>query len=250
MHKKIWFVIIGSIMIMTASSQTLFTYGGQPVDAKEFIRAFNKNNQASSSNKSKAMRDYLELYINSKLKVQEAIDRGYDTLPMIKSEMENLRMQIIENYMSDPKTEEKLLNEAFQRSLKDIHVAHIFISFKNSAGIEDTIAANQKLRTVQQRLQKGEDFMKVAQEISDDPAAKNNKGDIGYITVFSLPYEIENIVYTTPPGKYSQPLRSKSGFHIFKNLGERKGMGKMKAQQILLAFPPDSDEYSNKQIGL
>jgi len=248
MYKKSILGIIACVMMTVASSQTLFTYGNTPVDAKEFLRAFNKNNQAVSSAKAKAISDYLELYIRSKLKVQEAIDRGYDSLPMIRGEIENLRMQIIENYMTDPQTEEKLVSEAFQRSLKDIHVAHIFISFKNSSGIDDTTAANQKLKTVQQRLQKGEDFLTVAQETSDDPSAKNNKGDIGYITVFSLPYEFENIVYSTAPGKYSTAFRSKAGFHIFKNLGERKALGKIKAQHILLAFPPGTDEAAKKQI--
>ena len=46
--------------------------------------------------------EYLDLYINSRLKIREAYDRRYDTLPQIKNEVENLRSQIIENYMSDP----------------------------------------------------------------------------------------------------------------------------------------------------
>ncbi|MGB3007519.1 MAG: peptidylprolyl isomerase, partial [Chitinophagaceae bacterium] len=82
----------------------------------------------------------------------------------------------------------------------------------------------------------------------DDPAAKNNKGELGYITVFSLPYEFENAIYTTPVGKVSAPVRSKIGYHIFKNLGERKAVGKIKAQQILLAIPPGSDDATKKQI--
>src|SRR6185436_9920590 len=76
-----------------------------------------------------------------------------------------------------------------------------------------------------------------------------NKGDIGYITVFTLPYEFENIIYATPAGKYSDPYRSKAGYHIFKNLGERTDIGKMKARQILLAFPPGTDANQAKAIG-
>ena len=69
-------------------------------------------------------------------------------LPQIKSEVETLRAQIIENYMSDPEAINRLTKEAFQRSLKDIHVGHIFISFKNNAGITDTAAASKKLNDV------------------------------------------------------------------------------------------------------
>jgi peptidyl-prolyl cis-trans isomerase SurA len=248
MFRKWILGIIATAIAMSPSAQTLFTYGDHSVDAAEFIRAFNKNNQAIPSKKADAMKEYLTLYIHSKLKVQEAIARGYDTLPIIMQEIESLRQQIIENYLSDPKTEEKLLNEVFQRSLKDIRVAHIFISFKNSSGMTDTAGAQEKLKHILHRLQKGEDFLKVAQETSDDPMARTNKGEIGYITVFSLPYEFETAIYTTAPGKHSMAVRSKSGYHIFKNLGERKAVGKMKAQQILLALPPDADETTKKQL--
>ena len=162
--------------------------------------------------------------------------------------MDNLRAQIIENYMNDPATVNRLNKEAFQRSLKDIHVAHIFISFKNAGGSIDTIAAQNKKDAVMKRLQKGDDFLLVAQQNSDDPSAKTNKGDIGYITVFTLPYEYENIIYATPVGKYSAPYRSKIGYHIFKNLGEKKAVGKIKVQQILLAVPPGADDAVKKQL--
>ena len=148
--------------------------------------------------------------------------------------------------MSDPEAVNRLTKEAFQRSLKDIHAAHIFISFTNTAGTGDTAAARQKLDEVLKRLAKKEDFMLVAQQLSDDPSAKTNKGDLNYITVFTLPYEFENIIYATAAGKYSKPYTSKAGYHIFKNLGERKALGKIKVQQILLAFPPGIDEAAKK----
>ena len=96
-------------------------------------------------------------------------------------------------------------------------------------------------------MEKGEDFLKVAEQLSDEPSAKTNKGDIGYITVLTLPYAFENIIYTTAPGTYSKPFTSKIGYHIFKNLGERKAVGKIKAQQILLAFPPGADDAAKKR---
>ena len=241
-------IIVLLSWLITASAQTLFTYGKYAADAKDFLRAYNKNNTQPVANKAKAISDYLDLYINSRLKIQEAYERRYDTLPQIKNEVDNLRAQIIENYMSDPVTVSRLAKEAFQRSLKDIHVAHIFISFKKADGSIDTIAARNKKDEILKRLQKGDDFLQVAQQSSDDPSAKTNKGDMGYITVFTLPYEFENIIYTTPVGKYSTPYRSKIGYHIFKNLGERKALGKIKAQQILLAFPPEADDATKKQL--
>ncbi len=240
--------LVFSCTICSAFSQTLFTYGKYEADAKDFLKAFNKNNQFSASEKNKAIGDYLDLYINSRLKIRDAYDRGYDTLPHIKNEITNLRNQVIENYMSDPAAVSRLTQEAFQRSQKDIHAAHIFISFKNAAGKPDSASAREKLAQVEQRLAKKENFLTIAQELSDDPSAKTNKGDLNYITVFTLPYEFENIVYSTPVGRYSKPYASNAGYHIFKNLGERKALGKIKLQQILLAFPPGVDEQGRKKI--
>jgi peptidyl-prolyl cis-trans isomerase SurA len=246
MKKKWLMAIIVSCIMIDASSQTLFTYGKYKADATEFLRAFNKNNQQPNASRSKAIKEYLDLYINSRLKIREAYDRGYDSLPNITSEIENLRSQVIENYMSDPEAINRMTNEAFQRSQKDIHTAYIFISKKNNLGVDDTMAAKKKLDEVVKRLAKGEDFLALAQQFSDDPDAKMNKGDLNYITVFTLPYEYENIVYSTAAGKYSKPWSSKSGYLIFKNLGERKALGKIKVQQILLAFPPGIDEAGKK----
>ena len=250
MNKKYFLVLFASIGMITASAQTLFTYGKYAVDAKEFLRAYNKNNTQPVVNKAKSVSDYLDLYINSKLKIRAAYDRRYDTLASIKTEVENLRTQIAENYMNDPEIITRLQKEAFERSQKDIRVAHIFISFKNVHGILDTTAARLKKEEVLLRLSYGEDFMKIAQQESADPAAKTNRGELGYITVFTLPYEFENVVYTTPIGKNSPVITSKVGYHIFKNLGERKAAGKIKAQQILLAFPPDVSDSTKKTLAL
>lgn len=248
--KKILLAASACCIVSAIASQPLFTYGHQSVDAKEFLIAYKKNNTNPAVNKAKAINDYLELYINSKLKVREAYERRYDTLPQVNNEIKNLRAQIADNYMTDPDIMERLLHESFLRSQKDIHVAHIFISFKNAFGGMDTTAARQKKETVLMQLNSGADFLTVAQQYSDDPAAKKNKGDIGYITVFTLPYEFENLIYKTPVGKNSSLYLSKAGFHLFKNLGERKAAGKMKVQQILLAIPPDTDEATKKQIAL
>ena len=249
MKKKYFVLIVSCCSILAASSQTLFTYGKYKAEAGEFLRAYNKNNTQVVANKTRAISDYLELYIQSRLKIREAYERGYDTLPLIKTEVNNLRAQIVENYLSEPGITERLLKEVFQRSQKDIHVAHIFISLKNATGQLNETGAQKKKDDVLKRLNAGEDFMKIAAELSDDPSAKTNKGDIGFITVFTLPYEFENIVYSTAAGKYSAVYQSKAGYHIFKVLGERKARGRIKAQQILLAIPPGADEPARKKIG-
>jgi peptidyl-prolyl cis-trans isomerase SurA len=247
--KKIILLCLFSGFVANAFSQVLFTYGDKSVEAAEFLRAFNKNNQATGKEREKAMQDYLQLYINSRLKIEEAHRRGYDTLTHILNEVGNLRTQISENYMNDPSAIDRLAREAFVRSQKDIRVSHIFISFQDAGGQYQKDAADKKRDLVLSRLKAGEDFSKIAAEFSDDPEAKLNKGDLGFITVFTLPYEIENVIYQTPKGKYSDVVHSKAGYHIFKTVSDRKAAGKMKAQQILLAYPPNADEQVKKNTG-
>ncbi|MGZ4020031.1 MAG: foldase protein PrsA, partial [Flavisolibacter sp.] len=227
------------LISFSASAQTLFYYGNDSISSKDFLKAYNKNK--TNVRTEKAFRDYLNLYIASRLKIKEAKARGYDTLPQMVSDLDNLRQQIIPNYLNDKEAVNKLVDEAYTRSQKDIHLAHIFVSFQQN-GIVDTVAALKKLADVQDKLKKGTSFSEVAKQYSDDPSAKQNGGDLDWITVFTLPYALENLAYSTPVGKTSTVYKSKSGYHILKNLGERKDPGRIKASQILIAFPPGASE--------
>ena len=128
LFQKIFTFCFAVFGIMSIQAQTLFTYGDKQIDVKEFKQAYQKNTSDISFDK-QSIDDYLQLYINSKLKILEAYNRGYDTLPQQREEFENLRSQIIDNYMNDPETMNKLVMEAFDRSQKEIDVAHIFIGF-------------------------------------------------------------------------------------------------------------------------
>jgi len=238
------FLLLFICVAFHAQSQTLFTYGKYSVDKKEFLRAYEKNNTQPVTNRAQSVKDYLQLYINSRLKIREAYVSGFDTLSSIKNEVDNLRSQIVDNYMTDPTVTARLMKEAFQRSQTDLRVSQIFIATSKGERQLDTAAAQRKLEDVLAQLKQGKDFGTVAQQYSDDGAARTTKGDIGFITVFNLPYEVENAVYGTPVGSWSAPVRSKAGYHIFKVTAQRKDMGRIRAQQILLAFPPGvGDDY-------
>lgn len=227
-----------------AEAQTLFTYGNHKVSKQEFLHAYNKNNTGQQPTE-KSYRDYLELYIRYKLKVQAALDKKMDTLPGQQADLQNFRSQIAAGFMTDDSTIQVLVNEAFERSKKDIHLAHILIAF-NPKTPADTSAAFKKATDAYNELKRGTDFGNVARIYSADSSVQSNRGDIGFITVFTLPYALETLAYTTPPGSFSLPYRSKGGYHIFKNIEERAAIGRMKAAQILLLFPPDvTDSIKN-----
>ena len=241
--------LLGSIIFLSlqAPAQTLFTYGKDSVTVKEFLHAYNKNSTSTAKN-SQALQQYLDLYIASRLKIKEALERRYDTLPQLVSDINNLRSQILPLYEKDNETLNKLVDEAIARSQKDIHLAHIFIGYANPVSLTDSAKAREKAQKAYSALKSNADFKLIAKQYSDDTTAKYNGGDLGYITVFTLPYELENLAYRTSPGKISSLYESKAGFHIFKNLGERKALGRIKASQILIGFPPGITAQQKKGL--
>lgn len=228
-----------ALACVSLQAQTLFHYGKDSVTAREFLTAYHKNN--SGANTPKTLRDYLDLYIASRLKIQEAKDEGYDTLPQIAADGENLRKQILPSYVNDKQSIDKLIDEAYTRSAKDIHLAHIFL--RNSSSVTEMEERKQAVMNALRTMS----FGQVAAKYSDDPSAASNQGDLGWITVFSLPYTFENLAYKTAVGE-TVTYQSKAGFHFIKNLGERKDPGRVKAAQILLAFPPEADAAAKASI--
>ncbi|MDB5200421.1 MAG: hypothetical protein JWO92_2384 [Chitinophagaceae bacterium] len=213
--KKLFLFFILACLTSGIFSQTLFTYGNNVVTKDEFLRAYNKNKTAVTD-KAMALREYLDLYIKFKLKVKAAKDMRIDTLASMANDLQNFRTQIEESYLNDESRVNALTQEALERSQKDIHVAYLFFplqDFKDSISVEQHYKLSKPIWT-----------------------------DIGYITTFSLPYDFENIVYVLKPGEESRPYRTKTGYYIFKNIEERKAVGKIKAAQILIALPEGAKE--------
>jgi peptidyl-prolyl cis-trans isomerase SurA len=236
--KKIALTLIVTPIMACSFAQTVFTYGNHAVSKDEFIRAFNKN-PSTNTDRKKALQEYLNLYTNFKLKVQAAYDAGLDKDKTQQDELQNFKMQIAENIINEQANVKELVKEAFNRSQKDIHLAQVFIPVTEKG---DTTEAYKKIQAAYQALKEGKDFAKVSEEFSTDADTKQTGGDLGFITVFTLPYEFENIAYSLRPNTFSAPYRSKLGYHIFKNVGERKPLGRRKVAQVVIAFPPNATD--------
>ncbi|MDP4258689.1 MAG: peptidylprolyl isomerase [Bacteroidota bacterium] len=230
-----------------ASAQTLFTVDGDPVSKEAFLKAYKKNNSREATSAA-SYKDYLELYIRYKLKVRAAYAMHLDTLPGQRTELQNFRSQVSEPYMTDEESMNRLVNEAFVRGQKDIHLAHIFVALPKQASPFDTLRAYEKAMEAYGVLKKKRGFGETALAYSEDPSARTNQGDVGFLTVFTLPYELESQAYALTPGQFSKPFRTRAGYHIFKDLGERKAAGKIKVAQILLTLPPGTTDAAREAI--
>lgn len=246
--KKIYLLFAFLCSAAAVFSQTLFTYGDASVDKEEFLRAYNKN-KTPVTDKEKALRDYLDLYVNFKLKVRAARDLHLDTLQQLQTDLQNFRSQVDEGYMNNEKAVNQLVDEAFNRSQKDLHILHFFAGIDEKMSAEDTANVYKAMKEMEEKLSgSSTDYDELAQEVSKKYAYEIKKSDIGFITAFSIPYDYENIVYNLKTGEASKSFRSKSGLHIFKVIEERKSAGRWKIAQILLAFPPGEKSLYMKDL--
>jgi len=154
-----------------SDDRVLITIDNDKVTVAEFMNVFNKNNINNDVVDQKSLQEYLDLYINFKLKVKEAKELGKDTAAAFIKELDGYRNQLAEPYFVDEDVNEQLMRTAYERSKYDIRASHILIKVDQYAKPADTLKAYKKIMKVRERILKGEDFGEVAMEVSDDPTA-------------------------------------------------------------------------------
>ena len=148
----------------------------------------------------------------------------------------------MDQYLNDESSLNKMAKEAFVRSQHDLRISFIYVASPKNSSPGDTAKAWQKIQEAHHALSNNKDFGETALQFSEDPFVKNNRGDIGFITVFDLPYAIETVAYNTPLGKYSPVFRSDGGYIIVRKTAETKARGRIRIAQILLVFPYQANE--------
>jgi len=230
--------------------QVLMSIGDQDITAKEFCDVYYKNNLKSDVIEKKSVDDYLELFTTFRMKVMEAERLQLDTSAKFQKELAGYRKQLAKPFMSSDDITDELMQEAYQRKLKDIRASHILIRCDKNALPSDTLRAYNKAMDIRKKaLAKGADFGKLADQYSDDPSAKGweasdqrpanpgNHGDLGYFTVFDMVYPFETGAYNTKEGEISMPIRSDFGYHIIKVQSVTDAMGTIQAAHIFLQLP-------------
>lgn len=230
----------------------LLRIDGKPVTIAEFERIYKKNNTKDNTIDAKSIEEYLELFINFKLKVTEAEKTGLDTSKSFKTELSGYRKQLAKPYLVDKDIDEGLLKEAYERMQSDVHASHILIKLDPGAAPKDTLEAWNKILKARKRVTDGESFDAVAKEVSEDPSAKDNAGNLGYFTAFQMVYPFESAAFNTKPGEISMPFKTNFGYHILKVHDKRKASGEIKTAHIMVITPkgtsPEDEEKAKKRI--
>lgn len=242
MNFKLIFVfalLLNSSLMFSQADQDkiLMTVHDREITIGEFERYYKKN--ASALGTVQSADEYIEHFINFKLKVIEAEELGYDTTEAFIKEYTGYSEQLAKPYLTKKKDMEDLLNEAYKRAQTDLHLSHITIPCKQDAPPADTLAAYKMAIDARKRVLDGEEFDSVAKSITDDTTTSGFGGNLGFITVFGINYQLETAAYSTKAGETSPPARTDYGYHLIKVNKRRPSPGYTKVAHIM-AYAPDT----------
>ncbi|MCX6306082.1 MAG: peptidylprolyl isomerase [Bacteroidetes bacterium] len=253
-------VTILSSKAQVGNDEVLMTIAGKQIYVSEFLNIYQKNNVKGEAIDKKSLDEYLDLFINFKLKVKQAEELGLDTVASFRTELNGYREQLAKPYFTDDATLNRLILEAYDREKTDLRASHIFFRLAPDATPEDTLIAFKKATAAREKLMSGASFEAVAVELSEDPSAKDreptqqhpflkgNKGDLGFFAVFDMVYAFENGAWATEVGQVSQPVRTEYGYHLIKVTARRPALGKVTVAHIFLAIPKNATADDSARV--
>lgn len=247
-----------SLTLIGQNDKTLLVIENQKVPVSEFLDIYTKNNKNVDYSKA-SIDEYLDLFINYKLKLMEIQRLRLDTQKNFINEFQKYRDQLAQSYLIDKNTVDKLLNEAYNRIQNDVRVSHILVKLSPYASPKDTLKAYNKALEIRKKLLNGADFAKLAIEMSDDNSARDqntadgrlipgNGGDLGYFNVFNMLYDFETAAYNLNVGDISLPVRTPVGYHIIKLTEKHPAIYRFKIAHILLMYPPNATTQDKESI--
>lgn len=238
------FLLVQSFLF-AQTKEVLFTIDNHPYYTDEFVRVYNKNLDLVKDDSQKDLDKYLDLFLGYKLKVEKANKLGLQNGTSYQNELKSYRNQLSKNYVNDSKVTNELVREAYERMQQEVRASHILVLVDEGASPQDTLKAYNKVIDIKRRLDAGEDFIKVAQQFSEDPSVKENNGDLGYFSAFRMVYPFENAAYKTKVGQVSKPFRTRFGYHIVKVVDKRVNRGEVTVAHIMILKPnvPDAAQH-------
>lgn len=232
-----------------AQEEVLLTIGEKQIYASEFEYIYTKNNAGNGMTK-QSLDEYLDLFVNFKLKVAAAEAEGLDTTASFKAELRGYRNQLAAPYLTDKVEAERLLQEAYARKQESVKIAHIAFKLPENPTASDTLSVYEKAMEVRGLLlnnkKKRLSFDDAARTYSDDPTVGDNNGVLGWVSVFRYLYPLECAAYSTPVGEVSMPVRTHFGYHLVKVLDRCPSEGDVLTAHIMLFTSRENDSINQR----
>ncbi|WP_027136858.1 peptidylprolyl isomerase [Gaetbulibacter saemankumensis] len=232
------------IEAQSENKEILFSVDGEPVYVSEFIRVYNKNLDLVQDENQKDVDEYLTLFTNYKLKIKEARALGLDKKPSYNRELTNYRKQLANNYITDTKVTDALIEEAYERVSYDVKASHILVKVGANASPEDSLAAYNSIVKLRNRALT-EGFDVVRKEVHNGQTIYGE--DLGWFSGFKMVYKFECAAYNTSVGDVSQPFRTQFGYHIVNVIDKRKSRGEVTVAHIMIANKLGNDASENPE---
>lgn len=235
--------------VSLGQQEVLLKVNNDEVTTADFVRVYEKNLALINDTEENSPEQYLDLFIDYKLKVQEAYRKGLHNKASYKKEIASYRTQLAKDYLNDVQVTDKLVEEAYNRTKNELRARHILVRVRPDALPKDTLAAFTKLLEARKHIVAGEDFASIARKYSEDPSAKQNGGDLGWFKAFKMVYPFENAAYTTKVNEVSQPFRTSFGYHIVQPTASRIAQGSVQVAHIMIALKQkDSSIIAEEKI--
>lgn len=218
--RGLFFALLMGGSVYAQTDPILMTINGQTVTRSEFEYSFNKNNGDNVLDK-KSVTDYLELFINYKLKVAAAKDAQLDTLTSFKTEFASYRdQQIRPSFITSADIEaeaRKIYTQAQQKVDAEggmVKTAHILMLLPQKASKQQEIETSRRIDSIYHALKSGASFELLARTLSDDKGSAVNGGELPWIQKGQTLKEFEDVAYSLRKGEISKPFMSPAGYHI------------------------------------
>lgn len=221
----------------------------RPVTADEFIYVYRKNNSDRKHEYTKEkINAYLDLYINFKLKVEEARARGLDTTTAFLREYNTYREELLKPYLPESNLVDSLVKLTYARLSEEVSASHILVSLKPESAPADTLEAWKKIMEIKRKIESGEDFYRLANQLSDDPSARYNNGQLGFFTAMQMVYPFETAAYSGKPGDITGPVRTRFGYHLVKIEDRKPSRGEVEVAHIMLRTGTGRDDHKTRDL--
>lgn len=187
------------------------TVGDSNISLEDLEVSFGLNPQyAARTPLREARRSQLNYLIHEKYYLLTAKEAELDKDPIIQKRIEYIRKKellkayIHEKFLDTLEVSELELIRGLAKFNRKVKVQHLFVPSEEEA------------RGLKSRLDQGESFEALARAIYKDESLSSSGGEIGYISFGDLDEDLEKAVYSLEPGKISEPVASRYGYHILR----------------------------------
>ena len=212
------------------TEQPFLSIDGQAYYPRHFFNPYFEAYLQAEDKAALTPESFIERFADDILLLNQARIQGLDTLSSLKNATDNYARMMSSPYGIDRQALERFSREAAERSKEDVRVAHILVPVSPYAFEKDSLAARARIDSIAQALAAGTPFDTLARRINPN----GTSGELGFVTVFQLPYALETAAYQTPVGQYSAPVRTRFGYHIVRPLERRPARGLAELSHILV----------------